>query len=207
MDLELVIGQHVQAVRKARGWTLEELAEALNKPETRTTWTRQTVSAAEHGRRHWAVADLFNVAQTLGVSVGDLTRATETVNIGGLTVEPADVRVTFNSAATLREARLARANLYALANVLRDLTSVYREGVANFRAQYGDDTDVMREVRRDHDATRKRVRRQLNAVIKTERGTPPVVDTKTHEDRLAEYGFLEVPEIRVGNDILKEQKR
>lgn len=208
MNLEHVIGHRVQKLRNARRWTQEELANRLNgEGAARTTWIRQTVSAAEKGRRHWVVAELFQVARVLGVSVGELTDTTEPVDVGGIIASPEEVRATFTGAATLREARLALANLHAMANVLRELTNVYAEGVANFRAQYGGDDEVMSEVRRGYEATRKRVRGQLNEAIKTERGAARVTNRKAHEERLAEYGFLEVPEIRVGNDILKEQQR
>jgi transcriptional regulator with XRE-family HTH domain len=69
--VEEVVGRRVRDIRDAKGMTQEQLGQAigelLGKP-----WPRQTVSAAEAGRRAFTAVELVAIARALGVYVGHL---------------------------------------------------------------------------------------------------------------------------------------
>jgi transcriptional regulator with XRE-family HTH domain len=68
---EEVVGRRVRDIRDGQGMTQEQLGrgigELLGKP-----WPRQTVSAAEAGRRAFTAVELVAIARALGVYVGHL---------------------------------------------------------------------------------------------------------------------------------------
>lgn len=64
-DLLTALGQRLQAMRKARGWTQERLAEALDLQPV-------TLSRVETGDRAVSISLLADAARVLGVSLGDL---------------------------------------------------------------------------------------------------------------------------------------
>lgn len=64
-DLLAALGARLQALRKARGWTQEQLAEALDLQPV-------TLSRVETGDRAISISLLADAARVLGVSLGDL---------------------------------------------------------------------------------------------------------------------------------------
>jgi transcriptional regulator with XRE-family HTH domain len=69
--VEEVVGRRMREIRDGKGMTQEQLGQAigelLGKP-----WPRQTVSAAEAGRRAFTAVELVVIARALGVYVGHL---------------------------------------------------------------------------------------------------------------------------------------
>ena len=67
MDMRVLVGSNVRALRLARGWTQEELAE-------RSGFSQHYVSSLETGRRNPTVVTLFEIAQALGTQPDVLLR-------------------------------------------------------------------------------------------------------------------------------------
>ena len=65
MDMRKLVGRNFGRFRKAKGFTLESIAEASG-------FTQQYISDLERGRRNPTVVTLFELASTLGISHVDL---------------------------------------------------------------------------------------------------------------------------------------
>lgn len=61
MDMRKLVGDNCARLRKARGWTQEELAE-------RSGLSQQYFSDLERGKRNPTVVTVYEIAQALGVS-------------------------------------------------------------------------------------------------------------------------------------------
>jgi transcriptional regulator with XRE-family HTH domain len=61
MDMRKLVGDNCARLRKARGWTQEELAE-------RSGLTQQYLSDLERGKRNPTIVTLYELAQALEVS-------------------------------------------------------------------------------------------------------------------------------------------
>ena len=61
MDMRKLVGDNCARIRKARGWTQEELAE-------RSGLSQQYLSGLERGRRNPTVVTIFELAEALKVS-------------------------------------------------------------------------------------------------------------------------------------------
>ena len=84
------IGLKVAELREQRGWNQRELGEVLEKVTGRK-WERQSVWAAEHGKRAWAIADLLGIADVFDVSLSDLLLSDDALNVGGVERTPGDL--------------------------------------------------------------------------------------------------------------------
>ena len=60
MDMRKLVGNNCARIRKARGWTQEELAE-------RSGLSQQYLSGLERGRRNPTVVTIYELAQALKV--------------------------------------------------------------------------------------------------------------------------------------------
>ena len=67
MDMRKLVGDNCARLRKARGWTQEELAE-------RSGLSQQYLSDLERGKRNPTVVTLFELAQALEVCHVDLVK-------------------------------------------------------------------------------------------------------------------------------------
>lgn len=74
LKLEEVIGQRIKEARGVKGYSQTELGERLGEL-LGTTWSRQAVSAAEHGQRAFPIIELFALASVMGISVHQLIDA------------------------------------------------------------------------------------------------------------------------------------
>lgn len=79
MKLEELIGLRVQRSREEQGISQPEMGRLLE-PLLGSVWPRQTVSAAERGKRAWASSELFAFAHVLQVPVGHLMTPTAEVD-------------------------------------------------------------------------------------------------------------------------------
>ncbi|MAO04752.1 MAG: transcriptional regulator [Citromicrobium sp.] len=70
MDMRKLVGDNCARLRKARGWTQEELAE-------RSGLSQQYISGLERGRRNPTILTLYELSEALGASHVDLVRPTE----------------------------------------------------------------------------------------------------------------------------------
>lgn len=61
MDMRKLVGDNCARIRKARGWTQEELAE-------RSGLSQQYLSGLERGRRNPTIVTIYELAQALKVS-------------------------------------------------------------------------------------------------------------------------------------------
>ena len=71
MTIQELIGRSIERIRRERGMTQEQLGRAL-RPVLRRDWSRQAVSVAEGGGRHFQEDELFALASALGVTLGRL---------------------------------------------------------------------------------------------------------------------------------------
>jgi transcriptional regulator with XRE-family HTH domain len=69
--VEEVVGRRVREIRDGQGMTQEQLGQEIGKLLGKP-WPRQTVSAAEAGRRAFTAVELVVLARALGVYVGNL---------------------------------------------------------------------------------------------------------------------------------------
>ena len=67
MDMRKLVGDNCARLRKARGWTQEELAE-------HSGLSQQYLSGLERGRRNPTIVTIYELAQALEVSHLDLLR-------------------------------------------------------------------------------------------------------------------------------------
>ena len=67
MDMRRLVGSNVKELRTKLGWTQEQLAE-------RSGFSQQYISGLEQGRRNPTIVSVFELAQSLGVTVLDLLR-------------------------------------------------------------------------------------------------------------------------------------
>ncbi len=61
MDMRKLVGDNCARIRKARGWTQEELAE-------RSGLSQQYLSDLERGKRNPTIVTIYELAQAFGVS-------------------------------------------------------------------------------------------------------------------------------------------
>lgn len=61
MDMRALVGRNVARIRKLRGITQEQLADASG-------FSQQYLSGLEQGRRNPTIVSLYEIAQALGVS-------------------------------------------------------------------------------------------------------------------------------------------
>ena len=67
MDMRKLVGRNFGRIRKEKGFTQEQFAEASG-------YTQQYVSDLERGRRNPTVVTLFHLANALGISHVDLVQ-------------------------------------------------------------------------------------------------------------------------------------
>lgn len=67
MDMRKLVGDNCARLRKARGWTQEELAE-------RSGLSQQYLSDLERAKRNPTIVTIHEIAQALGVSHVDLVQ-------------------------------------------------------------------------------------------------------------------------------------
>lgn len=67
MDMRRLVGSNVKELRTKLGWTQEQLAE-------RSGFSQQYISGLEQGRRNPTIVSVFELAQSMGVTVLDLLR-------------------------------------------------------------------------------------------------------------------------------------
>ncbi|MBY3792536.1 helix-turn-helix transcriptional regulator [Rhodococcus fascians] len=79
MKIEELIGLRAQRSREEQGISQPEMGRLLE-PLLGSVWPRQTVSAAERGKRAWASSELFAFAHVLQVPVGHLMAPTAEVD-------------------------------------------------------------------------------------------------------------------------------
>jgi len=65
MDMRKLVGDNCARLRKAKGWTQEELSE-------HSGLSQQYLSDLERGKRNPTIVTIFEIAQALGVSHLDL---------------------------------------------------------------------------------------------------------------------------------------
>ena len=83
MDMRKLVGRNFGRLRKEKGFTQEQFAEASG-------FTQQYVSDLERGRRNPTVISLFHLATALGTEPMELIRSDELAVTEGLTA-PAKV--------------------------------------------------------------------------------------------------------------------
>jgi transcriptional regulator with XRE-family HTH domain len=71
LRIEEIVGDRVRARRDELGWTQAELGERVGQ-HLGATWSRQSVSAAEKGKRAFPVAELVAFAHVLDVTISYL---------------------------------------------------------------------------------------------------------------------------------------
>ena len=71
MRIEEIVGKRVQAKREELGWSQAELGQRLGK-HLGSSWSRQSVSAAEKGKRAFPVAEMVAFAHVLDVTISYL---------------------------------------------------------------------------------------------------------------------------------------
>ncbi len=84
MRVEEVVGRRMREIRDGKGMTQEQLGQEVGKMLGKP-WPRQTVSAAEAGRRAFTAVELVVIARALDVYVGHLF--TPTVDGSPMTIE------------------------------------------------------------------------------------------------------------------------
>jgi len=78
MDMRKLVGRNFERLRKEKGFTQEQFAEASG-------FTQQYVSDLERGRRNPTVISLFHLASALGIEPIELLRPDEQTAAEGLT--------------------------------------------------------------------------------------------------------------------------
>ena len=86
MRIEELVGRRIKDIRESRRLTQDQLGELVGELLGGKTWARQTVSAAEHGRRAFTAAELVACSLVLGAPVDELLTPLSTE--GGIELSP-----------------------------------------------------------------------------------------------------------------------
>lgn len=201
-SIEEHIGEKVASLRKGMEWNQRELGEALEKA-TGHKWERQSVWAAEKGKRAWAVADLLGVAQVFNVTVAELVTTPEPLSVGGTVQTPEEIKRRTEGEAHLQGHWRTYIALEGLANVLRTVESTYTDTKKEVQQQMTTSPELADMVRERRDKVRAQLERSSirDAAAEDQDVSSP--------GKLREYmdywGFNSVPAIRAAYDVLEEE--
>jgi 8-oxo-dGTP diphosphatase len=134
MRVEEVVGLRIKDIRESRGLTQDQLGELMGELLGGRPWARQTVSAAEHGRRAFTAAELVACSLALGAPVGELL--TPLAAEGGIELSPGRVVDTRKAMAIMFEGEDSadlRAALMALIDHARQMNHSSSLIIANAR--------------------------------------------------------------------------
>ena len=73
----VAVGINMRRYRTQRGWTQEELGKRMGERPDAPPWSRQAVSAAEKGKRAFAVDEVATLADVFRVAIIDLITPVE----------------------------------------------------------------------------------------------------------------------------------
>lgn len=195
------IGAKVASLREQREWSQRQLGEALERATGRK-WERQSVSAAEHGKRAWAVVDLLGLAEVFNVTIAELVTTDEILAIGGVERTPRDIKMLTQGDAHLQGHWRTFHALASIANILRAAESEYEEMVSDLRSQAAVSPELAELIRdfRDRNMDTQRVKLIRQASQDGEDVSTPAKLTAY----LDTYKIHKIPGIRAANDVLKE---
>lgn len=200
--IEENIGSKVTALREQRKWSQRELGEALERATGRK-WERQSVWAAEHGKRAWAVADLLGLAEVFNLTVADLVSADENLLVGGVERSPRDIMMRTQGDAHLQGHWRTFHALASMANILRAAESEYKDMARDLRMQVRASPELAVLVREHRDQLLATQRTKLLRMA--EQDGDDVSTPAKLAAYMDQYGVNRIPAIRAANDVLKEE--
>ena len=199
--IEEHIGGKVAALREQREWSQRELGEALERATGRK-WERQSVWAAEHGKRAWAVSDLLGLADVFNLTVAELVSTDVPLLVGGVERTPRDIMMRTEGDAHLQGHWRTYHALISMANVLRASESEYDDMARDLRNQVRVSPELGDLIREHRD---RNLETQRNKFLRLAEQDGEDVSTPAKlAAYMDSYGVNRIPVIRAANDVLKE---
>lgn len=195
------IGAKVASLREQREWSQRQLGEALERATGRK-WERQSVSAAEHGKRAWAVVDLLGLAEVFNVTIAELVTTDEVLAIGGVERSPRDIKMLTQGDAHLQGHWRTFHALASIANVLRAAEDEYGDMRRDLQSQVQVSPELAELIRDFRDRNMETQRTKLIRQAKQD-GEDVSTPAKLNA-YMDSYGVNRIPAIRAANDVLKE---
>lgn len=199
--IEEHIGSKVTALREQLGWNQRQLGEALEKATGRK-WERQSVWAAERGKRAWAVSDLLGLADVFNLTVAELVSTDEPLMVGGVEKSPRDVKLRTEGDAHIQGHWRTFHALAGMGNILRTAKQEYEKMLRELRQQVNVSPELEQMIRQYSD---KILTMQTSTAIRDAKNDGEDVSTP---EKLAAYmdkwGHGSVPALKAARDVLKE---
>lgn len=197
--IEEHIGSKVTALREQQGWNQRELGEALEKATGRK-WERQSVWAAENGKRAWAVSDLLGLADVFNLTVAELVSTDQPLMVGGVERTPRDIKMRTEGDAVQGHWRTFHA-LASIDNIIRAAEREYDNMVQDLKTQVRASPEL-REIITDYrDAIVDTERTKLLRMA--EQDGADVSSPELLESYMVAYGVYRIPGVKTANDVLK----
>lgn len=197
--LERIIGNNVTRYRELRGMNQAELGLALE-ASLGTPWQRQSVWAAENGKRSFAAADLVGLALALGVTIGDLLATSKAVTVGKATMDPATV-VALTSGG-MDSSALYRIFLAAaeVKNSMRNQQILYEDLVRVLRQAVTENAELRAAIERDLSKAEAKFYPEARAVA--ERDEIDVSTPEKFDQYLIDWDWS-TPQMKTARDVLR----
>lgn len=197
--IEEHIGLKVAALREQRGWNQRELGEVLEKVTGRK-WERQSVWAAEHGKRAWAIVDLLGIAEVFDVSLSDLLLAEDALDVGGMERTPADLSRMTESDSQFEGHWQSFLALEGLRSILDTATAEYQLALDSLRTKANASPEFYELIR---GYLAKAMDVQKDRAAKTAASEQvDISDPEKFREYMTTRGYLEAPPIMAALDVL-----
>lgn len=198
--IEEHIGAKVALLREGREWNQRQLGEALEKA-TGKKWERQSVWAAERGKRAWAVVDLLGLADVFDVTVAEIVSTDGPLTVGGVTKSPRDIQLRTEGDAHLQGHWRTFHALAGVGNILRTARQEYQEMRNELRKQVQVNPELGQMIAEYRD---KLINHQERRAIREAESDGEDVSTP---EKLADYmnrwGHQSIPALVAARDVLE----
>lgn len=201
--IEEHIGRKVVALRQKMDWNQRELAEALEKA-TGKKWERQSVWAAEHGKRAWAVADLLGLAEVFDLTVAELVSTDESLVVGGVEKSPREITMRTEGDAHIQGHWKSFHALAGVASIQRTVNDEYFSILRELRKQ----VSISPELRQMIETYRDKIYEVQEAAARRDAQNDDT-DVSTPEKLKAymdEWGYNAIPVIKAARDVLDPEE-
>lgn len=200
LTLEQAVGQNVARFRQRKDWNQAELGKMLG-DVTGKAWQRQSVWAAERGKRAFSAVDLIGLASALDVSVQDLLRVEEPVTAGDTEISPEGVLKLISGDSDTRQYTEMFHTAADVQNVTRQNEHLYWNLVLNIRQAASQNDKLREEIQNqlERSISLQKQHAQRDAENDGEDVSTPV----KLEEYMRRWGHFDVPIIKTARDVLE----
>lgn len=200
--IEEHIGEKVTWLRGQRKWSQRDLGVALERATGRK-WERQSVSAAEHGKRAWAVSDLLGLAEVFNLTIAELVTTDEPLVVGDVEMSPRDIKMRTEGDAHLQGHWRTFHALASIDNIVRSAEREYEDMLQDLRNQVRVSPELADLIRQYRDGILDTQRSKL--IRQAAQDDEDISTPGKLEAYLESYGIYRISGVRVANDVLEEE--